>query len=322
MVLSPLGRAGWGSHPPPSTVSVGFPQALPGHGAGCQVSIRLGTALGTWHCRDPGLRCGGLPMAPPTARPRPPSCAGRGEPGEGGAGRTVYVCWCQVLAGHRASRAGAQLLNPLRPPHTLPARDQARPTLLGWSPCTPTRPETPPSQHSTGAAVARRVRGSRPALLPWVLVGRRSCCPEELPWDHVPPQPPAHNCSPDEHPKCGSWVSQTGIVGVQTELQSQSPPRSAVWGQGPCSPSAGPVLTRPDAFSSSPRRSWTRPGASWNPAPRSSPVENVAAGPGPNPATRNLPARPGVAPGSGWTDARTGRSDHSQGQQQWGWWGI
>lgn len=127
-------------------VSVGFPQASPGHGAGCRVSIRLGTAL-AWGphmaLQGPWPAVWGTAHGPSLARPWPPSCAGRGEPGEGGAGRTVYVCRCQVLAGHCASRAGAQLLNPLQPPHTVPARDRARPTLPGWSPCTPTQPATP-----------------------------------------------------------------------------------------------------------------------------------------------------------------------------------
>lgn len=38
-------------------------------------------------------------------------------------------------------------------------------------------------------------------------------------------------------------------------------------------------------------RSWTRPGASWNPAPCSSPVENTATGPRPNPSHEEPPTR-------------------------------
>lgn len=176
MVLSPLGWhpsvAGCGGHIAPSTgcpSECGIPTGiartpcwtLAQHETGdslCMVSTQ-GTAGTVW----------GLPLAPP-ARPWPPSCAGQGEPGEGGAGRTVYVCRCQVLAGHRASRAGAQLLNPLRPPHTPLARDRARPTPLGWSLCTPVTPlpNAPHDQQDLGitASLAPVGPGGQEKLLP------------------------------------------------------------------------------------------------------------------------------------------------------------
>lgn len=191
-------------------MSVGFPQALPGHGAGRQLSVGLGTALAwvhTWHCRDAGLWCGGLPRAPP-ARPWPPSCAGRGEPGEGGAGRTVYVCRCQVLAGHRASRAGAQLLNPLRPPPVPPARDRVWPTLLAWSPCTPVTPLLPSAPHDQqwpGGSGDHGWSCSRGSWRAGGAAAQRSspgtvCC-------HSPQHTAAPQLGDCGHPKWGSWVS-------------------------------------------------------------------------------------------------------------------
>lgn len=116
------------------------------------------------------------------------------------------------------------------------------------------------------------------------------------------------------HPKL--WV-----LGVLTKLHSQSLPGQQCGARGCAAPRQGPCSPAPTPFPPVPAgagRGPELPGIQCLvPAP-----ENIAAGPGPNPAMRNLPSRPGVAPGSGWTDARTRRSDHSQGQQQWGWWEI
>lgn len=198
--------AGWGSHPPQHRV----PQGVWDSHRHCQGTVPDASSaldwgqplsgVHAWHCRDPGLQCGGLPLAPPT-RPWPPSCAGRGEPGEGGAGRTVYVCRCQVLAGHHASRAGAQLLNPLRPPHTTPARDQARPTPPGWLLCTPVTPYSMLHTASSG----QKGPGMVASLAPVGPGGQ-----EELLSRGAPLGPcaatAAHQLRGRGHAKCGSWV--------------------------------------------------------------------------------------------------------------------
>lgn len=174
MVLSPLGWAPISGWVGVTSLQHRVPQRVWDSHRHCQGTVPDASSalvwgqplcgIHPWHCRDPGLQRGGLPMAPPS-RPWPPSCAGRGEPGEGGAGRTVYVCRCQVLAGHRASRAGAQLLNPLRPPHTTPARDQARPTPPGWLLCTPVTPYSMLHTASSGQKGLGMVAGLAPVGL-------------------------------------------------------------------------------------------------------------------------------------------------------------
>lgn len=321
-ILSPLGWApisGWvGVTFPPAQgapVSVGFPQALPGHGAGRWLSIGPGTAL-AW-CPHTALQepwsAGWGAATPPRPGRGPRVVLAGGSQGREAREELFMFAGAKCLLGTAPAVPGPNYSTRSGPPtQRQPGTERGQRRRAGHR-----TPQRPPFQCSTWPAVARRIRGWWLALLPWVLVGRRSCCPEELPWDHVLPQPPAHSCSPGG----GLWASQMWVLSVLTKLHSQNPPGQRCGARGRAAPRQGPCSPAPTPFPPVPAgagRGPELPGIQrLVPAP-----ENIAAGPGPNPATRNLPSRPGVAPGSGWTDTRTRRSDHSQGQQQWGWWEI
>lgn len=247
----------WGGHIPPSTgcpSECGIPTALAR--AQCRMLGQYQTGdspcVGSTHGTAGTLACGvGDCPWPPPARPWPPSCAGWGEPGEGGAGRTVYVCRCQVLAGHCASRAGAQLLNPLQPPHTPPARDQARPTPPGWSLCTPIQPATPfpKAPHDQQWPGGSRDPGQPCSRGSWWAGGAaaqknspRTMC------RHSPQHMAAPQLGGCGHPKCGSWVFQMGVLGVLTKLHSQNPPGQRCGARGHAAPRQGPRSPAPTPF--------------------------------------------------------------------------
>lgn len=137
------------------------------------------------HCRDSV----GTAPGPPGQAMAPELC----WPGGARGGRRGKNCLCLPVPS--ACWAPRQ---PCRGPITQPA--QAPPHAAGQGPSeanaaglVTVHPSDPPFPmlHMTS-----RIWGSRPALLLWVLVGRRSCCPEELPWAHVLPQPQKHSCSP------------------------------------------------------------------------------------------------------------------------------
>lgn len=274
-----------------------------GHSAGHEVSIirldqGLGTGEGTDLAQGPhtalqGPCSGGLPIAgecPWPSKPGRGPCTALtgGSKGDGGAGRTVYVWQCQVLARHRASRNGAQLLNTL-PPHA---------ASLG------------PSE--AGTRHPKPARRLQTPSFPMPHRGRKVWSWDKPPWTPVPAQTPAHGCSPNK----GSWASGIRAPGIPNGGPTPGVPRSAAWGREPRSPSRG-AHTRPSRrlFLQSPAGAGQAPELPGIqrlvPAPR----KTLLQGPGQIPATRNLPPRPGVAPGS----RRTHGPERSQGWQQRSW---
>lgn len=164
-VLSPLGWApisGWlGVTFPPAQgapVSVEFPQALPGHGAGRQLSIRLGTALA--RCphtalQGPSSAVWGAPHGPPGQAVAPELC----WPGGARGGRRGKNCLCLPVPS--ACWAPRQ---PCRGPITQPAQAPPHNPSQGPSEANTAglvivHPSDPPTQCSPRPAVARRVQG-------------------------------------------------------------------------------------------------------------------------------------------------------------------
>ncbi|XP_061333513.1 basic proline-rich protein-like [Pezoporus flaviventris] len=264
-----------------------------GHGAGHRVSIiRLDQALGTkegtdlaWgpHMALQGPIAGGCPLPPSQAVVPAPRCPG----GAGGleVREALFMFGSAKCSPGTTPAATGPNYSTLSPPHA---------ASLG------------PNEAGTG-----HPKPAADPQLPSAPQLQEGLDPIDPPCQHRPRPMAAPNPAvmgiPNVSPGHGKWGPTPG----EPQASSMRPGAAQPLERGPRSPFPAP-------FPPVPGRSWTGPGASWNPAPRSSPAENAAAGPGPNPSHEEPPAQAGGGPRER-TDARTHGPEPSQGWQQRGW---
>lgn len=266
----------------------------PGRGAGQRVTLLPGTetaarprgrgrtsrGVPAQHRRDPGV--GGCPWRP--ARPWPPLRAGRGERRGGRRGKD---CLCSpVPSARRAPR------QPRRGPITQPAPAPPRPAHR--------RPGTERGQHpgAGGRLLAPQALLNAPRGPQWP-----GASGDNQP--HSDGCPRAAGAAASGAPAGTRCGFRRGALGRRRSPRSPGQRRGA---GGRAAPRRGPRSPSLTPFPPVPGRSWTRPGASWNPSPRSSTAENTATGPGPNPSHEEPPAQAGGGPRER-TDTQTRRSE-------------